>query len=134
MNKGLSKHDSILIHYTLIPRLTPLLKVSILYVFLIYLGSMSVITMKSNLNFQGLLHRGDRKFASAKSSVTDSSSRNFQYLTKKSRQQNYLAILTRKESTVVNNQTTNKNCDSLFSKLNLFYKTSGKILYPYAYA
>ncbi|XP_011691047.1 PREDICTED: uncharacterized protein LOC105451986 [Wasmannia auropunctata] len=53
------------------------------------------------LKGKGLLHRGDRKFASAKSSVTDSSSssssRNFQYLTKKSRQQNYLAILTRKE-------------------------------------
>jgi len=75
-------------------------------VFLIYLGSMSIITMKSNLNLQGLLHRGDRKFASAKSSVTDSSSsRNFQYLTKKSRQQNYLAILTRKELSLRGNQT-----------------------------
>lgn len=68
-----------------------------LYVFLIYLGSMSVITMKSNLNLQGLLHRGDRKFASTKSSVTDSSSRNFQYLAKKSSRQNYLAILTGKK-------------------------------------
>jgi len=99
--------DSILIHYTLILHLTILLKVSILYVFLIYLGSMSVITMKSNLNLQGLLHHGDRKFASAKSSVTDSSSRNFQYLTKKSRLQNYLAILAQRifPSTVVNNQT-----------------------------
>lgn len=107
MNRSLSMRDSILIHYTLILHLTILLKVSSLYVFLIYLGSMSVITMKSNLNLQGLLHHGDRKFASAKSSVTDSSSRNFQYLTKKSRLQNYLAILAQRifPSTVVNNQT-----------------------------
>lgn len=38
---------------------------------------MGVIKMKFNLNLQTSFWRGDRKFTSAKSSVSDSSSKNF---------------------------------------------------------
>lgn len=91
-----------------------------LYVFLIYLGLMGIIKMKFNLNLQGLLRRGDRKFTPVKSSVTDSSSRNFRYLAKIKpiKLLGYPHAQGTFSSIIVNNQI--ELCDSLLPELNLF--------------
>jgi hypothetical protein len=107
--------------------------------------------MRFNLNLQASPHRtesGDRKFAPAKSSVNDSAEqgRDFRYLAKKSRQQNYLATLTRKRgelaslslslslslsfarSSIVNNQARR-----LFAELNLLHKSHGSFIVSFIY-